>query len=661
MRTITKAKEACKIAYESFERNRNIRGYEVTLPQPPPISSIANYGEKDESKRKFPYKELPENVTKEIATRELDRRKNGFWFFNGSDSNLNLEYITGHHYMMLQYFPIVREDGTTGNADFVDAQQDAYFVWECLENNPKSYGMLMFSGRRFFKTTFAVNIGYWRTTGGSNRNFGVQSKTYKDSKETVFRDKIVKAWRNMHPFWRPADTGNQNPTGSIEFTVPRKRSATKKVTQVLDSYILTYPNKDEAVDGTRNYTMYQDEIAKTEKDVDPRNRYYVARETCSMRDKVVGKLILTTTVDEMEKKSSQEVKKLWDESDWSDRSKETGRTISGLGRYFNPADRGFIVDQWGYSDEAAARKHHLAERKARSGSTLISYIRKYPLSEDEIFLSSTDASIVAVEKVEEQLSYNEKNNVSTVLYKLMWDEVDVSVKAIPVSFEKDDTGDTGGYFEFGELPEEEARNKYAWSGSLRVPIGRAIKLGVDPVDHKSVSYGDGSRVAMLGLKYKSHWTVRYVTRPDNPNDFYEDMIKCCVFCSAELNVENQKQGLINYFRERGYEKYLTHNPLEKNHLKRQATVGTPTTGTNQREQCMDKLVIHTWEQIGSQEGGYGVCPFEETLRNWLAFESNDWTKYDETVATMMAILAWETPKVPPRPSKKSLPRRKFRK
>ena len=660
MKTIKQAKAACKKAYDSFEGNRYIRGYSIELPTPPPISSIANYGETDETKRKFPYFELPEEVTEDLAKQELERRKNGFWFFNGNDDNLHLEYVTGQHYMMLQYFPIVREDGTTGNADWVDAQADAFYVWDFLEKHPKSYGMLLFSGRRFFKTTFAVNIGYWRTTGGQNRNFGVQSKTFKDAKEVVFRDKIVKAWRNMHPFWRPTDTGNQNPTASIEFTVPRKRTSTKKNTQVLDSYIITYPNKDEAVDGTRNYTMYQDEIAKTEKDVDPRNRYYVARETCSMREKVVGKLLLTTTVDEMEKQSSQKVKELWEESDWENKNKETGRTVSGLGRYFNPADRGFIVDEWGYSDEEAARSHHMAERAARSGSALLSYIRKYPLSEDEIFLANTEESIVAVEKVEEQLSYNEEHADRPVLFNLVWDELDHTVKAIPTNKEKED-GDTLGYFEIAMLPEESERNKFAYNGRLKVPIGRAIRLGVDPVDHKSVSYGNGSRVAMYGLRHDADWVVRYCTRPENPNDFYEDMIKAAVFFSAKLNVENQKQGLINHFRERGYEGYLIHNPFEKDPIKRMKTEGTPTTGETVRNELMNKLVIHTWEKIGSRDGGFGFCPFNELLEDWLRFEPSNWTPRDETVASMMAISAWIAPSNPPRVSKRSIPRRKFRK
>lgn len=659
MKTVKEARSACKKAYNSFKRKRNIRGFEVELPEPPPISTIANYAEKDENKRKFPYIELPEEIDKETKVREAQYRKYGFWFFNGSDDNIQLEYVTGHHYMMLQYFPIVREDGTTGHADFIDAQQDAFLVWDFVERNERCYGMMLFSGRRFFKTTFAVNIGYWRTTGGSNRNFSVQSKTYKDAKEVVFRDKIVKAWRNMHPFWKPTDTGNSNPTSSLEFTTPRKRGGGKSK-QVLDSYINTYPNKDEAIDGTRNYTAYQDEIAKTEKDVDPRNRYYVSRETCSMRDKVVGKLILTTTVDEMEKQSSQKVKELWDESDWQNRDVNTNRTVSGLARYFNPADRGFIVDDWGYSDEQAAREYHLAERNARSGSALISYIRKYPLSEEEIFLTDTGQSIVAVEKVEEHLSYNRKHDIRPVMYNLVWDEVDVSVKAVPVGDVKEGA-DTNGFFEFWELPSEEERNNFAWSGNSRVPIGRAIKLGVDPVDHKSVSYGSGSNVAMYGLRYDSDWVVRYVTRPDNPNDFYEDMIKCAVFCSAELNVENQKQGLINHFRARGYERFLIHNPLEEDHLKRLKTVGTPTTGENSRNRLMDKLVAHTWEKIGKQGDGFGICPFDELLEDWLSFDPNNWTVHDETVASMMAISAWLVPKAPPRIKKRSLPRRKYRK
>jgi hypothetical protein len=76
---------------------------------------------------------------------------------------------------------------------------------------------------------------------------------------------------------------------------------------------------------------------------------------------------------------------------------------------------------------------------------------------------------------------------------------------------------------------------------------------------------------------------------------------------------------------------------------------------------MDKLVIHTWEKIGKQADGYGFCPFDDLLENWLRFEANSWTKYDDTVASMMAIVAWEVPKVAPRVRSKPLPRRRYSK
>ena len=116
-------KELIDEALDKFERKRICGEIQVELPQPPLFRNIDNW-DKDKSKQKFYYADVPDNIEDlsedtqdEIVAREYDRIKNGYWFFN----NGNLEYLTGYHYAFLNYMII---DGQ--KPLFTDAQRDFF-------------------------------------------------------------------------------------------------------------------------------------------------------------------------------------------------------------------------------------------------------------------------------------------------------------------------------------------------------------------------------------------------------------------------------------------------------------------------------------------------------------------------------------------------------
>ena len=159
------AKQECKIAYDSFDRNRNfsktvkncVWDIDIELPEPPAdYRKIINYGN-EKAKRKFPYytrdfvKEIDllpntDPKKKKFLDEEWRRRREGLWFYNGD----NLEWVTGHHYMTLQYWliPIEDLDGALGNPKFFDMGRDRFYAIWWAKNHPDHTGLCYIGGRR---------------------------------------------------------------------------------------------------------------------------------------------------------------------------------------------------------------------------------------------------------------------------------------------------------------------------------------------------------------------------------------------------------------------------------------------------------------------------------------------------------------------------------
>src|SRR3990167_11409511 len=92
-------------SYKNFQREREIYGLKCELPKPPPFDLIDGHNLPQKDQRFVPVTVPPDlrlwqpERRKEFETREWKRRREGYWFFN----NGNLEYITGNHYLYINY------------------------------------------------------------------------------------------------------------------------------------------------------------------------------------------------------------------------------------------------------------------------------------------------------------------------------------------------------------------------------------------------------------------------------------------------------------------------------------------------------------------------------------------------------------------------------
>jgi hypothetical protein len=71
---------------------------------------------------------------------------------------------------------------------------------------------------------------------------------------------------------------------------------------------------------------------------------------------------------------------------------------------------------------------------------------------------------------------------------------------------------------------------------------------------------DGMGQVPAGEMTTNRIVMDYVGRHQNPDDFYEDMLKTSVYFGCEVLYENVRDGLGAYFINRGFERYIMFRP-----------------------------------------------------------------------------------------------------
>ncbi len=354
-------------------------------PTIPAKHLIANH-DLPKAKQKFHREKYPSEKTFEGLTQDaqleivkdvLEKRKNGYWFYNNGEET----YITGVHWFYLNFWKI-----DVGYPEYRRSDRDFFYFWEYCCNDPFSLGMISMENRRQGKTERSNCILYEYTSINPNSHAGIQSKTDADAKKVFL--KLVRTWKRI-PFWlKPIDEGDSQPKSALRFFEPSVRSTKGKRKEYgvsLDSWIDFESAKEEAYDGEKlkRYTM--DEAGKTV-GPDVSERWNIVRECFVTGRKVIGKALVTTTVEEMEKKGGKNFKLLWDNSGLNDRD-DNGFTKTGLYRYFKPAYyclEGFI-DEYGNPLIDEAKKFLENKRNGADGKSLASEKRKYPFKVEDAF------------------------------------------------------------------------------------------------------------------------------------------------------------------------------------------------------------------------------------------------------------------------------------
>ena len=651
-------------------------GLVIVLPAQPPEEEIAGYGRPDNlqlwTRRPMPeelsrirsmdeWGEMPREFRQKFSPyieEEFRRRREGFWFYNNGVPT----YITGRHYMMLQWTKI-----DIGYPSYLEFQKNIFVHLAACEADPRCIGQLYTKCRRSGYTNICSSVLLDEATQVKDKLLGIQSKTGKDAQENIFMKKVVQMFRHYPFFFKPIQDGTTNPRMELAFREPSKRITKNNKTatkgEALNTVINWKNTTNNAYDGEKLHILYLDEAGKWEKPTDIRDAWRIQRTCLIVGKRIVGKAMVGSTVNPMDK-GGKEYKDLWRDSDPEDRN-ANGRTRSGLYRLFIPSYESLegFFDEYGrpviedpiepiqgldnevVSIGAKTFLKNERESLKNDPSELNEITRQFPFTTDEAFRDSIEGSLFNVGKIYEQVQYNDELFPNPIVRgNFIWKngEQDTEVVFKP---------DRQGRFKVAWMPPADLRNVKKFERNKRIAPNAELGVGgVDSYDLDVTVDGRGSKGA-LHLYNKFHmehpsnmFVVEYASRPPLAKIFYEDVLMAAVFYGYPILIENNKYGIARYFESRGYDGYLMERPahtLSANSKVNVKTKGIPSNSQDviQAHAHAIEAYIHNHVGLNRETGEYGKMYFNNTLEDWIGFQIHNRTKFDLTISSGLCLLA----------------------
>ena len=616
---------------------------------PRELSQIRSMDEWYESPREFREKHSA------YIEEEFKRRRNGVWFYNNGVPT----YITGHHYMFLQWSKI-----DIGYPSFLDFQRKLFIHMAACENDPRSLGQVYTKCRRSGYTNMCSAVLVDEATQIKDKLLGIMSKTGTDAQENIFMKKVVAIFRSYPFFFKPIQDGTTNPRMELAFREPSKRITKKNKTtqtgEALNSIINWKNTTNNAYDGEKLHILYLDESGKWEKPTDIRESWRIHRTCLLVGRKIVGKALVGSTVNPLDK-GGRQYRDLYHSSDPNDRN-ENGRTKSGLYSIFIPAYEaleGFfdrygnpiiddpeepIIGEGGDIISIGAKTFLKNERKALVNDSyeLNEVIRQFPFVEDEAFRDSAKSSLFNIGKIYEQIQYNmDLFPNPVVIGNFVWAN---GIQDSKVIFNPD----INGRWRVCWMPPEPLQNLERIEGGKRVAPNEFLGCGgVDSYDIDATVDGRGSKGAChlynkFNMEHPGNMFVaEYASRPPLAKIFYEDVLMATKFYGYPLLIENNKYGIARYFESRGYDGYLLDRPAHLGVVSGVKTKGIPSNSQDIIQAHAQAIEAYIHSHVGMNEDAatMGRMYFDRTLEDWINFRIDDRTKFDLSISSGLALLA----------------------
>lgn len=455
---------------------------------------------------------------------------------------------------------------------------------------------------------------------------GIQSKNGADAKD-FFQLFVVEGFKQLPHFFKPEYDRTQGDTPKAELrffatSEKGKQSRGKKKVDALNSRINFKDASERAYDGKKILVGVLDEFGKLE-DADLEERHRVLKFCIQDGPKIVGKLLYITTVEDIKNSEClRKAQKLFKESDPTKRN-ANGQTESLLYRFRLPFYESYMMDDYGMPlrEEAKRRMQAAIDELTAKGDyvSVASERRKNPWNDDDIFRSSATAPIFDVIKISEQISYLSWKEPKDLYRRgnFAWEG---GVKNSRVKF----VDVPNGRFLLRTNEMENARQ------NLQRPINKhRFAAGVDPFEHKA-SFEPSNGAAHVLKKYdptspamQNEFILEYCARPQ-PNVFFQDMVKMCIYFGIPILCEANRIGLINYFIDNGYDEFLTWLPGQKN--------PGIFAGEKSKQHGAEKMDNYVTEMCHT-------IMFPALLDDLSKFDLSDSTKYDRAMSAIWTLVA----------------------
>lgn len=296
-------------------------------------------------------------------------------------------------------------------------------------------------------------------------------------------------------------------------------------------------------------------------------------------------------------------------------------------------------DIYGRVDKEKNRERILRERKALQGDykALSSLIRKQSLTPEEAFRASSQSSIFDTIRLNERLDILSFQEPKFERGNLEWEDMEQDSKVVWVP-------SGNGRFRIAKQPDR--RNPIVFSRGIKCPDPYSpYIIGCDPFSHSITAFG-GSKGSIYVFKRFSpfdeddsnKFVVEYISRPKTVQIFYEDVLKLCHYYGAKVLIENNKIGLVEYFKQRHYEKFMVKLPNKKEY----GIAATKAT----HQYCAELFESYINLYIDKID-------FPRLLNDLIRFDINNTTKFDAYMASSYALMASQAMKERVRPNKEN--------
>ena len=595
---------------------------------------------------------------------EFKRREEGFWFYN---KGLPV-YITGTHYMYLQWSKI-----DVGKPDFREANRLFYIFWEACKADLRCYGMCYLKNRRsgfsFMASGEIVNLA----TISSDSRYGILSKSGADAKK-MFTDKVVPISVNYPFFFKPIQDGMDRPKTELAYRVPASKFTRKKLLANeriegseelagLDTTIDWKNTGDNSYDGEKLSLLIHDEAGKWEKPENILNNWRVTKTTLRLGSNVVGKCMMGSTSNALDK-GGENFKKLYNDSDVTKRNRN-GQTSSGLYSLFipmewnyegyidsyglpvfdTPTEKAFTPDGYNIKQGVINYWENEVEGLKNDQDTLNEFYRQFPRTEKHAFRDETKQSLFNLTKIYQQIDYNEDLKRTNVITRgnFQWQNgiKDSKVQFIP---------NNKGRFNISWIPEINLQNRVILKQGIRYPANEHIgAFGCDSYDISGTVDKIGSNGALHGLtKFSMEnapanmFFLEYVARPQTAEIFFEDILMALVFYGMPVLAENNKPRLLYHLKRRGYRGFSMNRPdkiYNNLSISEKEIGGIPNTSYDIKQAHAAAIESYIENYVGLINEDYGNMYFQRTLEDWAKFDINNRTKFDASISSGLAIMA----------------------
>jgi hypothetical protein len=615
-------------------------------------------------KSRFDWEDYPAEFKEkwyDYIDEEFKRRENGYWFYNNGVAN----YITGTHYMYLQWSKI-----DIGAPDYREANRLFFMFWEACKADTRCYGMCYLKNRRsgfsFMSSAELVN----QATISSDARFGILSKSGSDAKK-MFTDKVVPISVNYPFFFKPIQDGMDRPKTELAYRVPASKLTRRKLEsneqlrelEGLDTTIDWKNTGDNSYDGEKLKLLAHDESGKWERPDNILNNWRVTKTTLRLGAKVVGKCMMGSTSNALDK-GGDNFKKLYNNSTVTKRNRN-GQTSSGLYSLFIPMEWNYegFMDTFGFPVFVGQKSpvkgvdgepitigviehwENEVDGLKDDPDGLNEYYRQFPRTEAHAFRDEAKDSLFNLTKIYEQIDYNaELNNSAAVTTgSFQWENGVLDSRVIF-------NPNRSGRFQISWVPPKNLQNRVILNNSGKYPGNEHVgAFGLDSYDISGTVDGKGSNGSLHGLTKFSmedappnHFFLEYISRPQTAEIFFEDVLMACVFYGMPILAENNKPRFLYYLKRRGYRGYSMNRPdkiWNKLSTTEKEIGGIPNTSEDIKQAHAAAIESYIETYVGLREDGYGDTYHQRTLEDWAKFNINNRTKHDASISSGLAIMA----------------------